>query len=316
MSSFSELPEANNMACGNDSDVNLSSGISHLPLTVLDALFPGFSLLASFLLGFGLDISVFVSWITVLAVAWTAIRYALIPACETLVKILSSFVLIEEYDPIYHQVLSWAAAQKLFRDIRSLRAQTAGRYYMDSESEMDEDDEEEESGSDKQHSQHLLEDMIFNFTSWSARVPPRYRPHSSTGWFLHDYRLFRLNRRHDRVTSDMGAVYDKERLEISVLWCSTKPIKDLIEEAREFHLARRTTTTTILRPTPKSNRSSRQQAWTTLADRPSRSIATVVLDDNQKATILKDLNDFLHPRTARWYGNRGIPHRRGYLFHG
>jgi chaperone BCS1 len=41
-----------------------------------------------------------------------------------------------------------------------------------------------------------------------------------------------------------------------------------------------------------------------------------VLDDLQKATILKDINDFLHPRTPRWYSNRGIPYRRGYLFHG
>lgn len=305
------------MACSNDSDVTVSPGMLPLPLTVVDALFPGFSLLASFLLGFGLDISVFVSWITAFAVAWTAIRYAVIPACETFVKLLSSFVLIEEYDPIYHQVLSWAAARNLFRNIRSLRAQTAGRYYMDSDSDTDEDDDEEQgSGLETQPPEDLLEDMIFNFTSWSARVPPHYRPHSSTGWFLHNYRLFRLKRRLDRETNWMGSMYDKERLEISVLWCSTKPIKKLIEEARELSLARKTTSTTILRPTPKSNRNNRQQAWTKLTDRPSRSIATVVLDDQQKATILKDLNDFLHPRTARWYGNRGIPHRRGYLFHG
>ena len=45
-------------------------------------------------------------------------------------------------------------------------------------------------------------------------------------------------------------------------------------------------------------------------------MATVVLENDQKATILKDINDFLHPRTARWYSNRGIPYRRGYLFHG
>jgi chaperone BCS1 len=45
-------------------------------------------------------------------------------------------------------------------------------------------------------------------------------------------------------------------------------------------------------------------------------MGTVVLDDKQKAMILKDINDFFHPRTPRWYANRGIPYRRGYLFHG
>lgn len=45
-------------------------------------------------------------------------------------------------------------------------------------------------------------------------------------------------------------------------------------------------------------------------------MATVVLENDQKAAILKDINVFLHPRTARWYSNRGIPYRRGYLFHG
>jgi mitochondrial chaperone BCS1 len=45
-------------------------------------------------------------------------------------------------------------------------------------------------------------------------------------------------------------------------------------------------------------------------------MGTVVLDDKQKAMVLKDINDFLHPQTPRWYANRGIPYRRGYLFHG
>ena len=105
-------------------------------------------------------------------------------------------------------------------------------------------------------------------------------------------------------------------MDILVLWWSPKPIKNLIEEAREFVLARRTSSTTIKRPTTKAQRSGRHQAWTTIANRPSRSMATVVLDNDQKANVLQDFNEFLHPKTARWYSNRGIPYRRGYLFHG
>ena len=43
---------------------------------------------------------------------------------------------------------------------------------------------------------------------------------------------------------------------------------------------------------------------------------TVVLDPKQKVQVLADINEYLHPATPRWYANRGIPLRRGYLFHG
>jgi mitochondrial chaperone BCS1 len=28
------------------------------------------------------------------------------------------------------------------------------------------------------------------------------------------------------------------------------------------------------------------------------------------------MKDYLHPYTRRWYSNRGIPYRRGYLLYG
>ncbi len=299
------------MAPANDSHLEVSSSPLRLTLTVLDTLLPGSSLLASFLLGLGFDASLFVSWITIIAAAWAAVRFGLAVAWDSIVKALSSSVVIEEYDPIYNHVLTWASGQKSLQNIRSLRTQTPGQYY-----DAFDDDYEEEDNQQLQIRESMSDDMIFNFNSWSARAPPQYRPHSSSGWFLHDHYLFRFNRARDRVSSEIGLVYEKERLDIAVLWLSAKPVKRLIEEAREFVLARRTSTTTIKRPTPKSQRNSRHQAWTTMANRPSRSMATVVLDNNQKANVLRDFNEFLHPRTARWYSNRGIPYRRGYLFHG
>lgn len=43
---------------------------------------------------------------------------------------------------------------------------------------------------------------------------------------------------------------------------------------------------------------------------------TVVLDSKEKTEILRDINEYLHPATPAWYASRGIPLRRGYLFHG
>lgn len=56
--------------------------------------------------------------------------------------------------------------------------------------------------------------------------------------------------------------------------------------------------------------------WNQVANRPVRPMRTVVLDPRQKGQVLADMNEYLHPATPRWYANRGIPLRRGYLFYG
>ena len=57
-------------------------------------------------------------------------------------------------------------------------------------------------------------------------------------------------------------------------------------------------------------------SWVKIAERPCRPMKTVVLDEARKMDVLADINEYLNPATARWYANRGIPYRRGYLFYG
>ncbi|KAI4592134.1 hypothetical protein KJ359_011509 [Pestalotiopsis sp. 9143b] len=59
-----------------------------------------------------------------------------------------------------------------------------------------------------------------------------------------------------------------------------------------------------------------QEATTQVAQRPVRDTDTVVLDNEQKLRILEDINEYIKPKTSRWYASRGIPLRRGYLFYG
>lgn len=56
--------------------------------------------------------------------------------------------------------------------------------------------------------------------------------------------------------------------------------------------------------------------WQQVARRPVRPMRTVVLDPAEKREVLTDINEYLHPATPNWYASRGIPLRRGYLFHG
>ncbi len=57
-------------------------------------------------------------------------------------------------------------------------------------------------------------------------------------------------------------------------------------------------------------------SWVKIAERPCRPLSTVVLSEKSKTEVLSDINEYLNPETARWYANRGIPYRRGYLFYG
>lgn len=45
-----------------------------------------------------------------------------------------------------------------------------------------------------------------------------------------------------------------------------------------------------------------------------RPLSSVILDDGVSERIVSDLERFLS--RAKWYQDRGVPYRRGYLFHG
>ena len=51
--------------------------------------------------------------------------------------------------------------------------------------------------------------------------------------------------------------------------------------------------------------------WRFVASRPKRPLGSIILDAGVKEKILDDANDFLNSR--KWYSERGIPFRRGYL---
>lgn len=54
--------------------------------------------------------------------------------------------------------------------------------------------------------------------------------------------------------------------------------------------------------------------WADAGRRPARPVESVVLKDDAARAIVDDARAFL--RLERWYAERGIPYRRGYLLHG
>ncbi|WVF72107.1 hypothetical protein IAT40_006919 [Kwoniella sp. CBS 6097] len=56
--------------------------------------------------------------------------------------------------------------------------------------------------------------------------------------------------------------------------------------------------------------------WQNPVSRPARPWSSVILPGTLKDDLLKDVERFLSEKESKWYASRGIPHRRGYLFHG
>ncbi|WVQ78406.1 hypothetical protein IAT38_000492 [Cryptococcus sp. DSM 104549] len=56
--------------------------------------------------------------------------------------------------------------------------------------------------------------------------------------------------------------------------------------------------------------------WQKPVSRPARPWSSVILPPGLKEGLAKDVSRFLSDREVRWYASRGIPHRRGYMFHG
>lgn len=97
----------------------------------------------------------------------------------------------------------------------------------------------------------------------------------------------------------------------------TEPIKRLLRHAKRLYYDDHHAKTMVRRPSPQNmRRYGGRHSWILVANRPVRPMKTVVLDAEQKVQVLADINEYLHPATPRWYANRGIPLRRGYLFHG
>ena len=279
-------------------------GIAHLPTSILDAFIPGYSFISKYLLDvFGFDISIIVSVLVLGFACTTGVHYIYRHLWASFLTYFTASVVIDAYDIIYDNLLSWAAEQEDLKRVRSLKVQSAD--YTDDVDDLKGDD-------------NAAAGAIFNFNSWAAKVPPRYEPDTGYHWFRHKGHWFKFSRESNKVQGGwMGMmIQDQETVRLTVLGRSTKPIKDLILDTRDRNLSKQIAKTTVRRPSPKEQRGRGRQAWNKVAVRPSRPMGTVVLDSKQKAAILRDINDFLDPATTRWYSNRGIPYRRGILLFG
>lgn len=130
---------------------------------------------------------------------------------------------------------------------------------------------------------------------------PRYEPsYGINNEFTHNGRYFKVIR--SSIKDEDRSL--RETLEIYCYGKNTQPIQELLLHIMQWKESQENSTTSVHRPSTGGY-------WSHQTARPSRPLATVSLDQEQKDEVVEDMNEYLHPATARWYAARGIPYRRG-----
>ena len=287
---------------------NGSASITQLPANLLEAFIPGYSVISKFLFdALGIDITLIVSVCLLLFGLISAFSFLWQHADTQFSKYFMSSISVESHDDIYDHIMEWLGMQEITKSSRSLMAKT-GR-----ENPWDTEDSEMTSGD-------MDQAELLNFSNWDAKVPPTFEPFYGVHRFWHKGQFFVFSRESKQMMGSgwggASVFYNDENIKLTCIGRSTAPIKELIKEARDHYLNKEKACTVVRRPAPKDLRGRGRSVWNKVATRPSRPMDTVVLDQGEKQRILADINEYLHPSTPRWYANRGIPYRRGYLFAG
>ena len=302
------FPPQGNMSGSSGSPLPIS------PTTLLETFIPGYGPIHKFVLySFGFDVTVLVS---LGAALWLAARIG-----RSIWKVLKGAVTsnwmaeisVSSNDEIHTHLLHFLAFQYRTRGSRRLIADTPTKsaWELDGEETEALDTTVDANGNIK----------WLNFSNQEAKTQPRFTPAIGSHNFWHNGTFFQLSRKEVTMFDEMGGggstLKDKEILTLSCFGRSTKPIKALMQDAKEHYHRGHNVKTIIKRPAPKDlRRWGGRGAWVKIAERPCRPMKTVVLDEKRKMDVLADINEYLNPVTARWYANRGIPYRRGYLFYG
>ena len=285
---------------------------------MLEALVPGYGFLSRILMSYlNFDISAYFQLMVGFAVFGATFRYIFYFIWERFSELFVSTAEIRLDDEIFNYLMYWVSRQPQMKQTnRFVAGVKANGYLSDDESDSDADDindeydwEEESSGSTKE---------AFFDTYW-AKVVSRdkyktlqFTPAEGTHYFWYKNRPLMLTRSNQEGSTRF--ILNNERLYLSSFGRNPGILKELLTEAQQAYVERDGNMTVIYRGGRYS--AGHSYYWIRCMARVPRPLSTVILDQSQKDDFVDDIKEYLHPRTRRWYSNRGIPYRRGYLLHG
>lgn len=132
-------------------------------------------------------------------------------------------------------------------------------------------------------------------------------PGPGTHWFRYRGVWMRLTRERDGKMVDLTTGAPWETVTLTTLFAYAHLFPQMLEEARQLALSSTEGKTVIY--------TSWGPEWRPFGQpRRTRELGSVVLGRGKKEAIVDDVKRFLE--RDRWYAERGIPYRRGYLLHG
>jgi chaperone BCS1 len=222
--------------------------------------------------------------------------YAKIAGCVT------ASIVVPADSALNEDVCSWVVAQGLGKNAKSLTLTPA--YGQDSD---DSDDEDDESGSAKR-----------------SKTPLNYMPSYGQSTFRYKGHRMTLLRKEATTVEDADGKFTKveageadptktQNITISCFptFRGTEPIKEFLEHVRGFSTPVREKVTQVFRPG-----GDHPHWWWDSCFRPARALEGVVMQSAVKNSLVADIEFYLSSECRKFYENRGIPYRRGYLLYG
>ncbi|KAI1455058.1 BCS1 N terminal-domain-containing protein [Annulohypoxylon moriforme] len=276
------------------------SGTGVPQLALLDFFFPGFSMFAGAVQKYlGIDLNLYIPLLLLTGALTVVWNYAANYLWEQLESHFMSVVDIRTDDEVYNIIMSWVARQQFSQGARRFVVNTNinSRCWFSWDWDDDDDDDEE----------HVKE-------SNKKKKALSYTPSFGSHYFWYRGRLLLFRRSAKEHTGGWRLVSQCEEISISCFGRDPWVLKELLLEARQQYMKKDEQKTLIYRGTLKPG--SMETTWQRCMARASRPFSTVILNEKVKQELIDDVTDYLDPMTQRWYANRGIPYRRGYLLYG
>ena len=136
----------------------------------------------------------------------------------------------------------------------------------------------------------------------TQKKPLHYSPWKGTFYFIYNKHVFWFR----SVKKELGIRIE----EVVTVSCFGSPtvLKQFFDDCRDAYLKLTKNKTTIFEH--------HNGKWKRTNLKSIRPISTVVMNEEDKEGLLRDIESFLEPGAPTWLTNRGIPHRKGYLLYG
>lgn len=249
-------------------------------ILVLETIIPGYAAFSRVMLDYiGFDVTLVVSIALVTFALTKSIGFMKQKLREILVEYFTCSVLMDNHIDTYYHMMGWLAERDPNNRASILRA--------------------------------LAPDYTKFHRGVDGQVQHSAQPYETAiglpDYFWHKGHLFLWQRRTlERVS---GITIEGQ---LSCLSWTTAPIKAVIEESRNLYENKISFMTRVKRPAQGQGQGPRGY-WTTVATRPLRPMHTVIVDQKLKDALLEDMRQYCRPENRKYYSDREIPYRRGYV---